>query len=53
MQKVEGSNPFSRFASNPLQFGRLVLPSRIPRQCIFVRLRKSAPLAVTVEPNFV
>jgi hypothetical protein len=26
MQKVEGSNPFSRFASNPLRFGRLALP---------------------------
>jgi hypothetical protein len=26
MQKVEGSNPFSRFASNPLHFGRLDLP---------------------------
>ena len=23
MQKVEGSNPFSRFASIPLHFGRL------------------------------
>jgi hypothetical protein len=26
MQKVEGSNPFSRFASNPLQLGGLALP---------------------------
>jgi hypothetical protein len=25
MQKVEGSNPFSRFASNPLQIGRLAV----------------------------
>ncbi len=25
MQKVEGSNPFSRFASIPLHFGRLAL----------------------------
>ena len=26
MQKVEGSNPFSRFASIPLRFGRLAFP---------------------------
>ena len=26
MQKVEGSNPFSRFALIPLHFGRLALP---------------------------
>ena len=25
MQKVEGSNPFSRFTSIPLHFGRLAL----------------------------
>jgi hypothetical protein len=26
MQKVEGSNPFSRFTSIPLHFGRLAFP---------------------------
>ena len=26
MQKVEGSNPFSRFNANPLHFGRLAIP---------------------------
>jgi len=26
MQKVEGSNPFSRFFGNALQLGRLALP---------------------------
>jgi hypothetical protein len=29
MQKVEGSNPFSRFASIPLHFGRLAFPGEI------------------------
>jgi hypothetical protein len=29
MQKVEGSNPISRFASIPLHFGRLAFPGKI------------------------
>jgi len=32
MQKVEGSNPFSRFASNPLQIGTLPGPAPIRSQ---------------------
>jgi hypothetical protein len=39
MQKVVGSNPISRFASNLLHFGRLTLPGETNHPCISPRHR--------------
>jgi hypothetical protein len=44
MQKVEGSNPFSRLDVNPLHFGRLAL-ARENQTTSAYRLRRGAPSA--------